>query len=124
MAGRISKPQMQKSRACCEQRWLRFAEEKSLSQLRAGRVNLDLLRHGGSRSRARCSEPTADSNGDNDDKFAAGLARLKLLYQKMVSKVACIYTGLGYRRETQPLDGGLEVGRRGKNAFSRVGEVD
>lgn len=80
-------PQMQKSQACYEQRGLRFAQQQGLPQLRAGRANLDLLRHGGSRSRARCSELTTNSNGDNNGKFAAILGwlkgasqRLKLLY--------------------------------------------
>lgn len=76
-AGRISIPQMQKSQACYEQRGLRFAQQRGLPQLGAGRANLDLLRHGGSRSRARYSELTTDSNGDNNGKFAATLGWLK-----------------------------------------------
>lgn len=76
-------PQMRKSQACYEQRGLGFAKQRGLPWLGAGRANLDLLGHGESRSKARCSELTTDSNGDNNGKFAAILGWLKCASQRL-----------------------------------------
>lgn len=85
--------------------WL---SNKGLPQLGAGRANLDLLRHGGSRSKARYSE-LATNSGDNNGKFAAILGwlkcagqRLKLLYPHNAEQSALHLRWAGVQRDTEP----------------------